>query len=82
MDLKTDIRNIEYMLKWLSVKVDMCKSVVGFTYPSSIGLALVAESKDEDDGHDSKDNGEQDTHVVMWLKMEQILIIIQTASCS
>lgn len=39
-----------------------------FTHPSPVRLALVAESKDEDDGQNSEDNGEQDTHVIMWLE--------------
>lgn len=37
-------------------------------HPGSVGLALVAKGKDEDDGQDSEDDGEQDPHVVMWLK--------------
>jgi len=41
------------------------------THPGPVGLALVAESEDEDDGQNSEDDGEQDTHIIMWLKREK-----------
>lgn len=41
------------------------------THQSSVGLALVAESKDQDDGENSQDNGEQDANIIMWLKREK-----------
>lgn len=38
------------------------------THPSSVALALVAESEDEAYGQNRYDNGEQDTQIVVWLE--------------
>lgn len=38
------------------------------THPGSVALALVAESKDEAYDQNRYDNGEQDTHIVVWLE--------------
>lgn len=50
------------------------------THPGSVALALVAKSEDEAYGQNRYDNGEQDTHIVVWLKrgkQSQWLIIEQ-----
>ena len=42
------------------------------THPGPVGLALVAESEDHDDGEDGQHDGEQDAHVVvlLWARRE------------
>lgn len=40
------------------------------THPGSVGLALVAKSKNQDNGHNSEDDCEQDADIIVWLKRE------------
>lgn len=55
----------------VQLKKYLKKKAAAATYPGSVGLALVATSKDQDDGENDEDDGEQDAHIIMWLKIKQ-----------